>query len=272
MHEQIENFIKQGNFKGAAELIKKLIYTRQDLMGRHVHYAHILLLASDWREITSLLPKDTNHFLTSGWILSVANGRPTNNEGKPIPWYTYPAIDFLDSIKKRNWIIFEWGCGNSTLWWSKNVSQVFSVEDNEMWFNNISQQIPSNVNLNYKNTQDSYVHAIDNHEQNYFDVIVIDGSYRNECSFNCIQFLKESGIVIFDNSDGKDYNEGINFFQTNGFRRLDFWGLIPSYLYKNCTSIFFRDISFIDGIEIPSSHQSSVGISCFQAMDKLKSL
>jgi hypothetical protein len=270
MHDKIDFLIKEGNLKDAAELIKQIIYSGKGLTKRHIYYAHVLLLASDWYEITSLLPKDTNHFITSGWISSVANGIPINNKGEPIPWFTYPAIDFLDSLKKENWFVFEWGCGYSTLWWSQNVKQVYSIEDNELWFNQIRNQIPNNVQLTYGCDKEAYVGAIHQHDINIFDVIVIDGSFRNECSLNSVNHLKDSGIIIFDNSDGKDYIESINFLIGSGFRRIDFWGLIPSYLYKNCTSVFFRDISFLDNIDIPPMHDSSVGISCFQAGDKLR--
>jgi hypothetical protein len=269
MHDKIDSLITEGNYKEAAELIKQLIYSGQNLMGKHVNYAHILLLASNWQEITSLLPKDTNHFLTSGWLLSVGSGMPLNNEGKPIPWYTYPAIDFLDAIKKHNWFVFEWGSGYSTLWWAQHVKKVYSIEDNELWFNQIFHQVPNNVQLKYENKNETYINSINNHELKYFDVIVIDGLYRNECSLNCVRYLKDSGIIIFDNSDRKEYEEGMTFLKRNGFKRLDFWGLAPSYMYKSCTSCFFLDIDFLNDMDIPSLHRSSVGISCAQAIDKL---
>lgn len=53
-----------------------------------------------------------------------------------------------------------------------------------------------------------------------------------------------------------------------GYYRIDFWGPIPSYLYKNCTSVFFKDPALLRRTAVPSVHRSSVGISCFQAMNR----
>jgi hypothetical protein len=270
MHEKIDSFTRSGNYKEAASLIKELLYNRQDLIGKQILYAHILLLATDWHEISSLLPKDTNHLLSSGWLLSVANGVPINNEGKAIPWYTYPSIDFLDSIKKNNWNVFEWGSGYSTLWWAQRVDNVYSIEDNESWHNVVKNSIPKNMNLVFETDSKKYIEKIKDFDEKSFDAIVIDGSHRNECAFLCIDFLKDSGIIIFDNSDCIGYQKGLEFLKKNGFKRLDFWGLAPSYLYKSCTSIFSRDISFLDNIDSPPYHESSVGMSCCQAIEKMK--
>ena len=36
------------------------------------------------------------------------------------------------------------------------------------------------------------------------------------------------------------YQEGYEFLLTNGFKRLDFWGMGPINPYSWCTSIFYR--------------------------------
>jgi tetratricopeptide (TPR) repeat protein len=53
---------------------------------------------------------------------------------------------------------------------------------------------------------------------------------------------------------------------------LDFWGLIPSHIYKNCTSILLKNSGILQSLSgLPSEHRSSVGISCGQATDALES-
>ena len=51
-----------------------------------------------------------------------------------------------------------------------------------------------------------------------------------------------------------------------GWKRLDFFGLIPAYLYKNCTSVFFRDDRWVTGGPLPCDVVSEVGQTCAGAL------
>ncbi len=48
-----------------------------------------------------------------GHKLTRAKGIPVNNNAKPLPWFTYPAIEYLNQLDLSSCAIFEWGCGNS---------------------------------------------------------------------------------------------------------------------------------------------------------------
>jgi hypothetical protein len=61
--------------------------------------------------------------------------------GNPIPWYTYPATEYLSHLDFSRLTVFEYGSGNSTLWWAKRAKSVFSVEDDKDWFEKISNNI-----------------------------------------------------------------------------------------------------------------------------------
>jgi hypothetical protein len=270
MIEQIEQLICEGNLREACKLIKQSLKNGMDFQGRHVRYASQLMLNSDWQEITSLLPKDVNTFVTSGWLNSIAAGKPINAKGEPIPWLTYPAIDFLDTIIKSDWKVFEWGSGYSTLWWAKKIHHVYAVENNTEWYKEVKLQLPTNATIVNSPSENEFVNAINTYEDGYFNAIVIDGEFRNKCAKNCVPKLKQNGIIIFDNTDGIDFDESMLFLNSLGFFRLDFWGLIPSYMYKNCTSIFFRSVNIFRDLPPPSKHHSCVGISCYQAVDAQK--
>ena len=41
----------------------------------------------------------------------------------PIPWYTYPAIEFLNQIDFSVKSVFEFGSGNSTRYWAKRAEK-----------------------------------------------------------------------------------------------------------------------------------------------------
>ena len=272
MSEAIDKIVEltnAGKLSDAVTMIHQLVDRNEDLKGANIALAHILLLAGDWQYINRLLPENTNTLMTSGFISSIGMGRPVNALGQPVPWFTYPAIDFLDGIVEKEWSVFEWGSGNSTLWWADRVASVVAVEDDADWYEEVIKQVPSKVQL-LKKTEADYYSAITDFPANSFDVIVVDGSSRNDCARFALSRLKENGILIFDNSDNIKFSESSTMLKDLGFYRIDFWGLIPSYLYKNCTSLYFRDTEFLKNYGTPCEHSSSVGLSCSQAMEQNK--
>ena len=268
MKNEIRQFLDEGRIKEAAAFIKEAIKNGANLEGLNVNLAHILLLAGEWEEITALLPKNTNFFHTSGWLNSLRCNRPISEDNKPIPWFTYPAIDFLDDIVQKNWLVFEWGSGNSTLWWASKVEKVIAIEDNQEWFMEVKNKLPQNSEI-FNRTGSEYYDSILKYPDYSFDAIIIDGSYRTEAATKCTSKIKDQGIIIFDNSDAMEHELAQSFLKNQGFYRIDFWGLIPSYLYKNCTSIYFKDAAILKQKNIPTSHISSVGISCQQSIDRI---
>lgn len=81
--------------------------------------------------------------------------------------------------------------------------------------------------------------------------------------------LSEKGLIIVDNSDRREFIDGLLYLEDAGFYRLDFWGLIPSYTYKNCTSIFLKDPGILRSRTLPPDHVPSTGYSCAQAQQKI---
>ena len=267
---QIDEAIKVGNISQASRLVQLGISQKLDFQGRHVFYANVLFASMPWSEVSALLPYGTNSFQTTGWINSVLKGRPLDANNNPIPWFTYPAIDFLESILDPNWNIFEWGSGNSTKWWSKKCASVTAVESNPAWHGEVSNSLPANAKVVLAVDKETYTHTICNYSDMVFDLVVVDGDHRNECVDTCLGVLPESGIVVFDNSDRHTYESGIYNLQKAGFFHIDFWGLIPSYAYRNCTSVFFRNPEILKRAPLPSKHVSNLGFSCEQSIARLK--
>ncbi|MEB3340455.1 hypothetical protein [Okeania sp.] len=103
----------------------------------------------------------------------------------------------------------------------------------------VSTSIPNNVKLVLKEDRQKYVEEISNYDDGYFDVIIIDGIERVKCAEVCGNNLSKSGWIVFDNSDREENNIAILFWQSQGFKRIDFYGLVASQRYKTCTSVFF---------------------------------
>ena len=53
-------------------------------------------------------------------LKSVVAQRPVDADGRPLPWYTYPAIEYLEQLDFRDRTVFEFGSGASTLFWVRS--------------------------------------------------------------------------------------------------------------------------------------------------------
>jgi hypothetical protein len=177
-----------------------------------------------------------------GWFDSVATGRPVDADRQPLPWYTYPCLSFMGERIDGEMRVFEYGSGNSTLWWSQRVASVVACEHDKPWFDEIGTQLPENVDYRYCELEygGEYGRLISGFVAE-FDCVVIDGRDRVNCARHSLGALKPGGVIVWDNSDRACYQEGFDFLRDNGFRRIDFWGLGPINAYPWCTSIFYRD-------------------------------
>ena len=61
--------------------------------------------------------------------------KPVNKNKDPIPWYTYSSIHFLDKRIKKGMKIFEYGSGNSTLWFANKGCNICTYEHDLNWYN-----------------------------------------------------------------------------------------------------------------------------------------
>ena len=72
-------------------------------------------------------------------------------------------------------------------------------------------------------------------------MVIIDGRDRANCAKNCIGSLTDKGVIIFDDSDRKQYQDGYDFLRDHGFKQIEFIGMGPGLTFKFETSIFYRE-------------------------------
>jgi len=176
-----------------------------------------------------------------GWIRSVNEGLPVDRSGACLPWYTYPAISFLKDRIRPDVSVFEFGSGNSTLWWSMHASRVISCEHHEEWYKAFQSKLPESVEYLHREIEGGHYRDAILAYDSEFQIIVIDGRDRVNCAMNSLAALSADGVIIWDNSDRAKYSPGYSFLIDNGFRRLDFWGLGPINDHQWCTSVFYQD-------------------------------
>lgn len=172
-----------------------------------------------------------------------------DKDGNPLPWYTYPAIEYLSQFDYSHKTIFEFGCGYSSLFWAKRAKQVTSVEDNEQWFQKWNSDDGfKDVNLLFYPEGADYYQAILKENAKY-DVIVIDGKCRARCAECAVKALQKGGIIILDDSDrvntSQEYVEAIQTLKKANLLQVDFYGFCPLNNYTKTTSLFLsRDFDF----------------------------
>lgn len=138
------------------------------------------------------------------------------------PCITYEAKKILDIFLRKDMLVFEYGGGGSSLYFSDRAKQVFSVEHNKEWYDKINQILfntnwkgffippvfqindsdpsdPDNYSTAEKNAfYHNYVCEIDNFKDSYFDLIMIDGRSRPSCIKHSIPKLKKGGLLVID--------------------------------------------------------------------------
>jgi hypothetical protein len=178
------------------------------------------------------MKQEGHHLNKSGWIDSYMTRKAIDGDGNPVPWYTYAFTYFLKPRLTKDMRVFEYGSGYSTVWYSKLVKSVHSVDDKQPWIDRVKEMVADNVNL-YHRTGDKYAEIILN--LGLFDIIVIDGEDRVKCTEHAVNQLTDNGVIIWDNSNcaPKDL--------LKEWKRLDFVGLIPICVEEGYTSVFYRD-------------------------------
>ncbi|MDC0549789.1 FkbM family methyltransferase, partial [Alphaproteobacteria bacterium] len=85
-----------------------------------------------------------------GWINSFKKQMPIDKNSNPLPWVTYGFIDFIFERLNKNIDVFEYGSGNSTLWYAMLVNSVTSVEHDRKWLEKIKNSMPENADMHYQ--------------------------------------------------------------------------------------------------------------------------
>ena len=73
-----------------------------------------------------------------------------SNLENEMPWITYSSIDKLNKLLNIEMKVFEFGSGGSTLYYSKRVKEIVSVEHEPDWYNNVENIIKAQKIKNIK--------------------------------------------------------------------------------------------------------------------------
>lgn len=125
------------------------------------------------------------------------------------PWWTWDFMDLLKTwdLKDKTWL--EFGSGRSTAWLRKKCKWVDSIEANKEWSYQANNDCAANMLVNGFVECADLPDGIQERKQEYFDlipkdkkydIISVDGIWRNECLQWAIDYFKgRGGILIADN-------------------------------------------------------------------------
>lgn len=207
-----------------------------------------------------------------GQLRSIQESESVDRGGYPIPWITYPCLEYLNCIDVREFLVFEYGSGNSTLYWSRRALKVISVEHDVSWFNQVSEKLLkngySNCEYQLKTSREEYVA---NNIISSADIVVIDGEFRPYCAKYLLEIIKNNNhkikFLVFDNADW--FPKTIEYFvASSGWLQVDFSGFGPINDYTSTTSIFFNPDNISQVKRLRSLH-SAGGISHIAAFDDI---
>lgn len=199
-----------------------------------------------------------------GYYRSARQHAVVDASGAAAPWMTFPLLTFLETKCFAGRSVLEFGSGHSSQWWGERADHVFALETDPEWTKLVRRDAPANVRveevpLDYDSQADfaGDVHALVGDKR--FDVVVVDGGDRVKALFTAPSVLTDNGFIVVDDLDlfreDPDWAPALAALFEAGFGCIDFYGLAVSAPFSRdhrCTSIFFRDGSFVTS-QVPSS-------------------
>lgn len=184
-----------------------------------------------------------------------------------VPWITFKARLWLENYLKSDMSVFEYGSGGSTIFISKRVKEVFSMEHDKEWYqimlkeignqhidnckilliepdidlfngedysnpNNYISSSPIHRNMNFRR----YVLSINEFPDNYFNLVFVDGRARPSCIANSIPKIRPEGYLMLDNSEREIYRKGKQLLSE--WPSKIYYGLFPYGIYPIETTVW----------------------------------
>ncbi len=178
---------------------------------------------------------------TSGLLRSFRERRPMDAAGRPLPWINHAAIHLLSERLKPTHAVFEYGSGYSTLFFAARCAAVTSVEHDRRWFDEVRQTAPGNATLLHRNAGPAYWEAIGEHPATAYDLVLIDGIFRERCLPIAAGALSAAGVMLLDDARRPAYTEALAAVVAQGFRTLPLKSFRPGGLTESECALIYRD-------------------------------
>ncbi|MGI8943013.1 MAG: class I SAM-dependent methyltransferase [Qipengyuania sp.] len=121
------------------------------------------------------------------------------------PWISYDAQRHIAAFlaSRPGARVLEFGSGQSTRWYAERCAHLVSVESNSEWHARISRQLSGLSHVDYRAAPEREAFASPELDGLY-DLVMIDGPWRDACVDTALRVLAPGGIIYLDNSDKAD--------------------------------------------------------------------
>lgn len=136
------------------------------------------------------------------------------------PWIAPSTVRYLEGQVTPSTRVLEFGSGRSTMWFAMRCAHVTSVEHDASWYERVSgtlreRQLEGRVDLRLVpldhpidegtrpayDPEPEYVSEATRAANGSFDVVLVDGHYRQACILASLAKLKPGGLLVVDNSN-----------------------------------------------------------------------
>jgi hypothetical protein len=162
-----------------------------------------------------------------------------------LPWLPFRVIDRLQDHLVAGSRVFEFGGGGSTLWFADRGAQVVTVEHDDEWYPILADAVGeqpgvSVMHRSSDNAFETYVTSINEHPDESFDVVVVDGRERVRCFVEAMPKVRRGGLLILDDSDRARYAGAHEV--ARAWPSTTYAGLTPSKAIPGTTTIWTRPV------------------------------
>jgi hypothetical protein len=225
-----------------------------------------------------VLQKDRSDMLskvTSGlrfyrpWKRSLEKERNALIDG--VPWINFEARAYIEASLRPGDMVFEYGAGGSTVFYSRRAKRIVSVEHDLGWYNQVlevlKQQRIANCECHFVPPElhegsgpdcdgpatyqsDSgayegasfrkYAAAIESFPDEFFDFVSIDGRARPACILHSRSKVRQGGYLLLDNSDRLHYQKAKELL--TGWTKHEFVGPGPYNAYFWETTVWRKTV------------------------------
>lgn len=213
------------------------------------------------KKIVNIIKTPANYKID--YIKSIIFGR--SHDYPPLPWMNYDAINYIDQMIRKTPRVFEYGSGSSTLYWVGKGAKIVSIEHEASFYEKLKMKLDANVVYHLIEPQaesviktnspedpdlyqssdyigyvfENYVKAIDIYQDNYFDVVVVDGRARPSCIKRALPKIRKGGMLILDNSDRRYYTQKTSSLLNDWSAKI-FRGPVRGLSHQEQTTIYIK--------------------------------
>jgi hypothetical protein len=141
--------------------------------------------------------------------------RKVSNRYPDMPWLSFSAVRAIDRLARKEWVAYEIGAGMSTVWLSRRVAHLISIEADQNWYSKLQnilecQNIHNvDLRLEWRGHLMSDYSAVPDES---LDFLLVDGGPRAECFYNGFPKVRRGGYIYLDNIDHTNLWPGLDHF------------------------------------------------------------